>query len=80
MRFDYKRYEETNERDYVASSEYTYYYGEHSFLLSNTLLMNLGIKINEKNLKLSFDHILKNRDDDPSNWFLLSLWLVRNRE
>ncbi len=80
LRFDYKRYEETNERDYVASSEYTYYYGEHSFLLSNTLLMNLGIKINEKNLKLSFDYILKNRDDDPSNWFLLSLWLVRNRE
>ncbi|MCD6467093.1 MAG: hypothetical protein J7L10_04115 [Methanomicrobia archaeon] len=80
LRFDYKRYEETNERDYAASSEYTYYYGEHSFLLAESLLINLGIKVDEEKLKLTFDHILKNRDEDPSNWFLLSLWLVRNRE
>lgn len=79
LRFDYKRYEETNKRDYVPSSSYTTYYGEHSYLLANSLLINLGVDIDEKKLKKTFDYIMNNRDEDPSNWFLFSLWLVRHR-
>jgi hypothetical protein len=78
-RFDYKRYEETDKRDYVARSDYTSYYGEHSFLLANAVLINCGMAVDRENLKATFRYILNTKDEDPSNWFLLSLWLIRTR-
>ena len=80
LRCDYERYEETNERDYVARSDHTAYYGEHSFLLAHALLIYLGIEIDRYPLKKTVAHILETKDEDPSNWFLLSLWLVLTRD
>ncbi|MEA1993651.1 MAG: hypothetical protein U9N35_04570 [Euryarchaeota archaeon] len=80
LKFDYKRYEETNKRDYVVSSDYTNYYGEHSFLLAASLLTERGMEKDRRKLKNTFAYIMETKEEDPSNWFLLSLWLMRQRK